>query len=325
MPKIAYRDIRLPAAHLAIVDQANEIIEEIEAGGDTLSLRQLYYQFVSKAWLPNDDKEYKRLGGIINNARYAGLVDWTSITDRTRNVRGGDGADSDPKVVVQDLAFYAALWEGQPERVEVWVEKDALVDVVARAANPLRTPFFSCRGYTSASEVWAAAQRIEGYLDEDDVEQVTILHLGDHDPSGIDMTRDITARLELFLDGDSYNSSDLTVERIALNMPQVEQYNPPPNPAKITDSRAAGYISQYGTESWELDALPPRVLRALITERLRPHIDTDKWEERAKFEADGQATLSAFSEHYDRIHDFLEVENLLPEIELADPDAEDPD
>jgi hypothetical protein len=310
---IAYRDdIRLNDAKLAIVEHATEIARAYRAEGDSLTLRQLYYRFVAAGLLPNRDQEYKRLGSIINDARWAGLFDWDYIVDRTRHVRGGDGGDSDPRTVVEDLSFYAALWEGQTERVEVWVEKDALIEVVGRACGPLRTPHFSCRGYTSASEVKAAAERIEGYFDAG-AEHVTVLHLGDHDPSGIDMTRDIEERLNLFLDGDGYDSDALDVNRIALNMPQVRQYNPPPNPAKVTDSRSVGYIAEFGRESWELDALEPRVLRRLIDSEIRALIDMDEWAKRAQFEAEGQAMLSAFSEHYDRIRDFLDGEGLLPE------------
>ena len=312
MSAIAYRDdIRLNDTKLAIVEQANEIARTYREAGDSLTLRQLYYRFVAAGLLPNRDQEYKRLGSIINDARWAGLFDWDYIVDRTRNVRGGDGDDEDPKAVVEGLSFYAAMWEGQTERVEVWVEKDALIEVVGRACSPLRTPYFSCRGYTSASEVKAAAERIEGYFVLG-AEHVTVLHLGDHDPSGIDMTRDIEERLDLFLDGNGYNSDDLEVNRIALNMPQVRRYNPPPNPAKITDSRAVRYIAEFGRESWELDALEPRVLRRLIASEVRALIDMDEWAKRRAFEAEGQAMLSAFSEHYDRIHDFLDGEGLLP-------------
>ena len=311
MPLIRYREVNFRPAALAVIDQANEIARDYRAGGDSLTLRQLYYRFVAAGLIANKDTEYKRLGSILNDARYAGLFDWGWLTDRTRNLKGGDGADTDPRTVVEDLGFYAAMWEGQPERVEVWVEKDALADVVGRAADPLRTPYFSCRGYTSVSEVWAAARRIEGYLDTDGVEHVTILHLGDHDPSGIDMTRDISDRLWLFLDGDGYDPGALAIDRIALNMDQVQRYNPPPNPAKITDSRATEYIRRHGQSSWELDALEPRVLRELITGHIRPFIDQTKWSERIAFESDGQATLSAFSTHYARIHEFLETEGLL--------------
>ena len=315
MPRIQYRATRPRAASLEIIDRAVQIAETYAAGGDSLTLRQLYYRFVANGWIANRDSEYKRLGGIINDARYAGLFDWNHMTDRTRNVRGGDGSHEDPADVIREAQFFAAIWKGQPKRVEVWVEKDALVDVVGRSANPLRTPFFSCRGYTSASEAWVAAQRIEGYLDEPGVEEVVIIHLGDHDPSGIDMTRDITDRLNEFLYGDGYSDYDLTIDRIALNMPQVEQYSPPPNPAKITDSRAAKYIRRYGNESWELDALDPPILRALISERINAEIEPTRWQAQIDFQNRQRKMIRAFGDNYSEIVGYLTDAGLVEDAE----------
>jgi hypothetical protein len=99
-----------------------------------------------------------------------------------------------------------------------------------------------------------------------------ILHFGDHDPSGIDMTRDILDRLQL------YSESDVEVHRLALNFDQIESFNLPPNPAKTTDSRYASYIMLHGTESWELDALEPPVLAALVREAISYHRDEEQWE-----------------------------------------------
>jgi hypothetical protein len=155
--------------------------------------------------------------------------------------------------------------------------------------------------------MWAASQRLLGKVREG--KTVNIIHLGDHDPSGIDMTRDITDRLTNFLTyhgirdvvkdnpkrkgetEDDYEvrvrpilyedrrcSAPVTVNRIALTMAQIEAYDPPPNPAKITDSRAKGYIEEYGDESWELDALEPAVLTALIEEAVKELRDDDLWE-----------------------------------------------
>lgn len=324
MPKIAYKVIDFRPKSLDVIDKANAIIDSYARQGFDLTLRQLYYQFVSRDWIPNKQTEYDKLGETINNARLAGLVDWNAITDRTRNVAGGDGDDTDPAEVIQPYYFNAALWEGQAERVEVWVEKDALIGIVGQAAGGLRVPYFSCRGYTSSSEVWRAAQRIEGYLDDEAVETVTILHLGDHDPSGIDMTRDIDERLALFLEGDGYDVSQLTINRIALNMDQVRTYSPPPNPAKISDSRSDAYIRRYGSSSWELDALEPAVLRDLIQANVRRVIDADKWAARLKFERQGQATLSAVKDHYEDVIAYLDEHGWLPEVEVSPDDEAQP-
>src|SRR5215831_12213193 len=85
--KIRYKQNRLGVAKLATINQANRILEEYAAQGYDLTLRQLYYQFVSRDLIPNRQSEYKRLGGIINDARLAGLVDWDAIVDRTRSIR----------------------------------------------------------------------------------------------------------------------------------------------------------------------------------------------------------------------------------------------
>ena len=163
-------------------------------------------------------------------------------------------------------------WEGQTEYVEVWVEKDVLVGIVGQAAEVYDVPYFSCRGYVSQSEMWGAAQRILRKLKEH--EHATIIHLGDHDPSGKDMTRDIEERLNMFLNAhDCYGN--LTIQRVALEMEQIRKYNPPPNPAKLTDSRCKKYIMEYGRSSWELDALEPSVLSNIITSSVREHLDID--------------------------------------------------
>ena len=103
-------------------------------------------------------------------------------------------------------------------------------------------------------------------------QNAVILHLGDHDPSGIDMTRDLQEKIQIFGEGDAWRFS---LTRIALNMQQIDEEKPPPNPAKATDSRFAGYAELYGDESWELDALSPTYLRRLLTEELSKHIDVD--------------------------------------------------
>jgi hypothetical protein len=320
MPLIEYRSINFRPKSLEIIEQANRIAEAYARQGLSLTLRQLYYRFVAADLIPNKQTEYKRLGSIIGDARYAGLFDWGLITDRTRNVQGGDSGytPGHPEEVINPRYYGVTQWEGQPYRVEAWVEKDALIDVVSQATSPLRVPRFSCRGYTSSSEIWAAARRIEGYLDDPEVEKVIVLHLGDHDPSGIDMTRDIGARVLEFVGGDGYRDWDVEIKRIALNMNQIEQYNPPPNPAKETDSRFEGYREIYGDESWELDALEPRTLIDLIQDNIRPLIDADKWAERSRITAEGQATLKAVRDNYDDVIAFLTERGLMPEIEIED-------
>lgn len=271
MPLIAYKDINFRPASLRVIDHANRIINRYAAQGLTLTLRQLYYQFVSEDLIPNNMREYKKLGDVIGNARQAGMIDWYAIVDRSRSLRGTSFWQSPDQIISAAANGYRVdRWESQEYHVEVWVEKEALVDVIGRAASRWDLNYFACKGYTSESAMWSAARRL--IRKEDDNKETIILHLGDHDPSGIDMTRDIQDRLRGF-------GSTATVERLALNMDQVTQYSPPPNPAKMTDSRAEGYVDAYGYESWELDALDPALLNTVILDAVDPYLDMTAWNE----------------------------------------------
>jgi hypothetical protein len=276
MPRICYATKRFSSDSQALIDQANEIITDFRSQGFDLTLRQLYYQFVSRDILANRQQEYKRLGSVINDARLAGLIDWEAIVDRTRNIRELAHWEGPAEIIaVCARQFRIDKWDSQPNRAEVWVEKDALIGVLEVVCNNLDVPHFSCRGYTSQSEMWAAAQRIQTHIERG--QEVHIIHLGDHDPSGIDMSRDIQERITLFLGEDA--AEHFHFERIALNMSQIRQYNPPPNPAKLTDSRSTAYVAEHGDESWELDALSPTVLSRLIERQVQGVRDEDRWQE----------------------------------------------
>lgn len=305
MPKIQYLfNTRLSTGSLSVIDKANEIIEEYRAQGFDLTLRQLYYQFVARDIIPNKQSEYKRLGDIINNGRLAGLIDWAAITDRTRHLRKHSFWTS-PRNIIDSAAYSYRLdkWANQETRVEAWIEKDALVGVISEVCDELEVPYFSCRGYVSQSEMWAAAQRIRrAYLNQG--QETIVLHLGDHDPSGIDMTRDITDRIQMFLSAEGMGHI-FEIKRLALNMVQVEEFNPPPNPAKTTDSRYAAYIEKYGYESWELDALEPRTMAELIQDNVHAYRDADKWEEMVRQEDEVKDLIYDIGKRFEDVKSFL--------------------
>ena len=297
--KKSYITKNFKPATLETIEIANQIIVEYQAQGFELTVRQLFYQFVARGLIANSERSYKRIIDVVNNGRMAGLIDWKSIIDRTRKVEIPVHFDG-PEEILQAVADQFALdkWEGQSNRVEVWIEKEALAGVLASVCPDLDVPYFSCRGYVSQSAQWRAAQRLIGYWNSGSMPH--IVHLGDHDPSGIDMTRDIEDRLRTF-------GVDLEVHRIALNMDQVEEYNPPPNPAKLTDSRIEGYLEKFGEESWELDALEPRLLAELITEKVLSLRDEDLWDERVEEEEDHRETLASIIANYDDVTAWIET------------------
>lgn len=299
MPKIQYKEIAFKQKSLDLIELVNSVIDEYRAQDYELTLRQAYYQLVARGYIENNERSYKNIGSLINDGRLAGLIDWNSITDRTRNLRNRAHWDQ-PQDVIYSAKYSYLLdkWEGQPNYVEVWVEKDALIDIVGQACRPLDTPHFSCRGYTSQSEMWSAAQR---FIRQKNREARYIIHLGDHDSSGIDMTRDIQERLEMF-------GADVYVKRVALTMNQVTTYNPPPNPAKITDSRCGKYIDQYGEESWELDALEPQMLTKLITNEVTALRDDAIYQAICDREEAEKRELQTVADEYQKVISFLSVE-----------------
>jgi len=293
--KIQYKEWRLSENSATLVSQADDIINEYQADGYILTLRQLYYQFVARDFIPNTERSYKNLGNAITNARMAGLISWTAIEDRNRSHNSFE-FDEEESRALRALPYYIKFdqWDRQGYYVEVWVEKEALGNVVERACDPLLVPYMACKGYLSASEAWRAGMRFKARLEEG--KECVLIHLGDHDPSGIDMTRDNRERLGIFTE-----NLGVEVRRIALNMDQVDEYSPPPNPTKLSDSRAAEYISMYGHTSWELDALEPKIIENLIESEIKPLIDEDKWDEVEVLEEKKRNILRNVYKKWDKI------------------------
>jgi hypothetical protein len=317
MPKICYTKWEPRPADVSLIKAINRILAEYTRAGYDLILRQLYYQMIAKDLFPdtwideaynarkglapdtkNTVKNYKRLGTIVSKAREAGLIDWDHIVDRGREWQCRPRWN-DPSHFLTSVApqFGIDRWKDQPIRVEVWVEKDSLSGIIERACEPLDVPYFACKGYTSASAIWEAAHRriLKRYAKAG--QDTVIIHLGDHDPSGIDMSRDIEDRLRRFsspTNGDFRPT--IRVNRIALNMDQIKEFDPPPNPAKETDPRAKKYVEEYGEDSWELDALEPATIVSLIQESIRTYMDEEMYEAAEQREVQWREQLVAMAD-----------------------------
>jgi hypothetical protein len=281
MAKQEYKEFNFKVPTYKLIAVINDIVDEYLGGGYTLTVRQLYYQLVARDHIPNTEKSYKKIVETLNNARLAGLIDWDAIEDRTRSfVKRPSWSDGHSILSACASQFHMDMWEHQQTRVFVVVEKEALSGVVRKACHPYDVPFLSARGYPSVSVLRDFVESdllpiIRGRTGRR--QDVAILHLGDHDPSGIDMTRDLDDRIQLFA---GTAGMKINLHRIALTMDQIEAENPPPNPAKQTDARFKDYQDKYGDESWELDALPPEYLNNLISEHVKPFIDPVVWTER---------------------------------------------
>lgn len=286
-------DKRLSAGVLKLIDVCNSVIDEYEGKGYNVTVRQIYYQLVARGHTggENSPRMYAQIQAALNTGRMQGLVSWSALEDRGRNLRGLNHYESIAQLLRSAKAdFRHDLWADQQWRPEVWIEKEALVGVIGGICNRLRVDFFACKGYNSQSEQWRAGRRFASRIHNG--QRPIVLHLGDHDPSGIDMTRDNQERISLFA------GMQVPVMRLALNMPQIEELQPPPNPTKVTDSRAADYIARFGDESWELDALDPSYIERLIEDAILKLRDPVVWDDSLRQENEDLESLNQIIEEH---------------------------
>lgn len=296
--KQQYKTFKFRKATLEQIQKVNEILMDYRRQGYQLTLRQLYYQLVSKNIIPNKQTEYAKLSSMLNDARLAGLVDWDSIVDLTRGIKSNNKWDTPEDIIGASAAqFRIDRWEGQEFRPEVWVEKDALVGVIGRICRRLDVPYFSCRGFTSQTAMRDGAMRLYGHQRQG--QTPVILHLGDHDPSGMHMTEDIVDRMIMF------TGRGIEVRRLALNMEQIEEYSPPPNPAKEADPRFVTYQAEYGDESWELDSLEPSIIAGIIRDQVKDLMDRDLFDKQVKREAEMRKLLGLVDDNWDIVAGFV--------------------
>lgn len=277
MTKEAFRDdLHMSAANRARLQIINEIIEEYNAQNYRLTLRQLYYQLVSRDVIPNKADEYAKLSVLLGKGRMAGYVDWDAIEDRIRVPQLPYWALDISDAINDTINQYRLNRQySQDNYIEVWVEKDALSGVLKRVTNEYHINLMVNRGYSSITAMHDAYKR---FARAERMGQCgIILYLGDHDPSGVDMIRDISSRLTEF--GVSVN-----VQHIALTDEQISKYNPPPNPTKVSDPRAKDYIAKYGNTSWEVDALRPDILHKLVVSSIEDNINMGLFNDRKRQE-----------------------------------------
>jgi hypothetical protein len=252
---------------LELIERVKGIIKDYEQIGK-LTLRQIHYRVFSQSWkqYPNTESSYNWLKGVLGDARLDGTIPWEAIEDRTRSIKRGYGEDYNPinyfrgyydYLKTLDTQYDMPRWWGQPTRVQVWVEKEALASVFENITSGLGVDLLVLRGYPSLTLLWENAQRLSEV--DDGVERIVILYFGDFDPSGMDIQRSAIAHIE-----EDFGIK-VEYQRVALTREQIASYNLPPAPAKHTDTRRNGFILEHGVD-WqvELDSIDPRELQRLI-------------------------------------------------------------
>lgn len=285
MKEVFRGDLKLRSDNVDRLMVINKIIEEYQDLGYRLTLRQLYYQLVSRDVIPNVPEEYKKLGSLLVKGRMAGVVDWEAIEDRIRVPKIPYWVN-DIEDALEDTINHYRLdrMEGQDYYIEVWCEKDALSGIISRVTEKFHIRLMINRGYSSASAMYRAAKRFQSQIDANS-RLPYLIYLGDHDPSGLDMIRDIKERMLEF-------GVEIEVNHIALTMNQIDEFNPPPNPAKITDPRAKWYLRLFGDMSWEVDALKPEDLTAILNLSINNLIDTGKFVDMVEKEKDDKEKIT---------------------------------
>ena len=279
-----------------------KVTEEFQQMGIKLTGRQLYYQLVAADYMPNAMEIYKRVSKFGTDARYGGAIDWSTIEDRGRvNVMHAEWDSVDSLIDSALAAYRLPRWEGQDYHVELLCEKQALESVLKPVADEWHIHFGYNKGYTSASSVYELSQRLKDEMR--DGKDVVILYEGDHDPSGLDMIRDVRDRVTEFLT-NGHNALDeddvcdhFSVVPVALTKAQVERFHPPPTPAKWSDPRAQSYIDEHGEVSWELDAIDPMTLRKITEEHIFKYLNKNKYDAVLKQEEEEKQALIEFAEN----------------------------
>ena len=234
----------------------------ILADCNPMTVRQVYYQLVSRQIIPNSRTAYQSVSNALVDARREGLVPWEWIEDRNRRPRrvstwGGlaDFADTCRR------AYRREVWATQPVYIETWLEKDALSGIFEDALDPYCVALNVGRGYDG----WSSIQRAAARFNSKPV-PVSVLYFGDFDPSGQDMIRSLIERLATF---DCHPE----VVKCALTRDDIAQYELPPDFAKKTDTRTARFIAANGDISVELDALPMDALRGRLIQEVEARMD----------------------------------------------------
>lgn len=250
-----------------LIRRVQGVIADYEQIGK-LTIRQIHYRIFAQAWsqYPNTESSYNWLKNVLGTARLEGVIPWEAIEDRTREIKDGHGEDYDPIQFFKgffdylrnlDTEYVMPKWWGQPTRVQVWVEKEALASVFENITKVSGVDLVVLRGYPSLTLLWEDAQRLSKV--EDGVKKILILYFGDFDPSGVDIQRSAIEHI-----AEDFGI-EIECKRVALTKEQIGQYNLPPAPAKHTDTRRNGFILEQGVD-WqvELDSIDPRELQRLI-------------------------------------------------------------
>jgi hypothetical protein len=246
-----------------LIERAAKILDE----ESPMTIRQLFYRLVSIAAIENNRNDYQRVSTTMTKARNDGRIDFDCIVDRSRpeyipNVFDNAAQYAD----VVRRGYRKDYWQLQPQRVEVWCEKDSVIGSIEDLTGKLGITVRVARGFLSTTKAFDLARAIGG-----NEKPMTVFYLGDHDPSGRRIETDLCERIRGY-------GAEFDINRLAIHAADIAKFKLPPLRVKESDSRTASFLRRYSNKCVELDALPPTELRRRIETSVRRMMDRKLWD-----------------------------------------------
>jgi hypothetical protein len=256
-------------ASAAEMEERLNALEAIVAEINPCSVRQVFYQAVVRGLLEKTENNYDKVQRALVKMRRLNRIPYGWIVDGTRWMHKPTTYSSLEQALQRTKQTYRrAIWDSQPVRVEIWLEKEALAGVIYDVTAEYDVPLYVARGFSSLTYLAEAASDIRAAG-----KPIFIYHLGDHDPSGRAAGEHIERMLR-----ELAPEAEIHFERLAVTVEQIASLNLPTRPTKKTDSRAARFEAEFGQGSVELDAVHPDTLRSILREAIERHIDGDQLE-----------------------------------------------
>lgn len=263
------------AKNQSLLDAAYEILELEKP----CTLRQLYYRAVSLGLLRPEQSEYKRLGTLMTRAREIGKFPRTWIVDHTRaTLKPSSWSGLNDYTDTVRRSYRKDYWASLEHHVEIFVEKDAIAGTIQPVTGENDVALRVCRGYSSVSfageiaDEWSEIRK-----------PIFAYYLGDYDPSGFDIERDLREKLERYSgkvcrgDVENPGRDGFAWNRLGVRLEDFDEFDLVRLPLKTDDRRCKGFIAEHGASGAEVDAIPPTELRRRVEQAINDHIDVDRW------------------------------------------------